>query len=247
MKQILLLASVIVMGYTQINAQCYPDRHNLSLANAWLSCETSMSPNLARGEGHWIMYDLGTAYELGSTTFWNINNYLRQDDGMQDVSIDVSLNGSTWTEAARFTLAQGPVSGIYEGVDGPDLTGTTARFVLISGLSNYGGSCMGLSEFKVQATPATTTSVSRLELGASIAASPNPFQSRTTIDIELSLDGQYRYSLIGVDGRLAADGQVVISGGLGQVDLDASTLEAGVYIFSVASDQTQSSITIIKQ
>lgn len=246
MRKLLPLVVLLLFVSMDLAGQCFPDRHNLSLANAWLSCETSMSPNLARGEGHWIMYDLGTSYALGQTTFWNINNYLRQDDGMQEVTIDLSNNGTTWTEAARFTLPKGPVSGTYEGVSGPDLTDNMARFVLISGLSNYGGDCMGLSEFKVQATPATT-GISRIDLGAEMQASPNPFAQQTIIDVDLQQDGDYRYEVISVQGQVLRQGTVEVQGSTAQIIVDGDNLQAGAYIFSVMNDQARSSINLIKQ
>lgn len=241
----LLFFAAVITG--SISAQCYPDRHNLTLSDGWVSCETTMSPNLARGDSHWIMYDLGAVYELGQSTIWNINNYLRQDDGMSRAILDLSLNGSTWTQVADFDIAKGPVSGTYEGVNGPDLTGNMARFILITGMSNHGGSCVGLSEFRVQATPASTVNITEVDLGAQLTPNPSPFSERTVIDIELSTDGAYSYSLISIDGRIVQQGKVSINAGSAQVVVPGADLRSGMYIFTVTNGQAQSSLQIIKQ
>lgn len=246
MKKLLPTIVISLCCQMLVFGQCFTDRHNLTMADAWVSCETAMSPNLNRGESHWIMYDLGTTYELGASTFWNINNYMRQDDGAQEVIVDLSTNGSTWSEAAQFTLAKGPVSSFYEGVAGPDLTGSTARFVLITALSNYGGACTGLSEFRVQATPATTTEVSRMELGASLVVTPNPFDNFTTVQIELSTDGDYRYQLTSLDGKVVRQGGVSVAGGLAQVPIRGADMQAGMYLFTIMNDQARSTISIVK-
>ena len=57
-----------------LSAQCYMDRHNTNWHDAWVSCQTDMSPNTSRGLGHWIMYDLGYTYILGDIHVWNIND-----------------------------------------------------------------------------------------------------------------------------------------------------------------------------
>jgi hypothetical protein len=242
----LLSLCCFALSMSSIYGQCFKDRHNLTLGNSWISCEESLSPNLARGNSNWIMYDLGTQYALGETHFWNINNYIHQDDGMRNIAIDVSVNGSTWTEAAVFELEKGAVSGFYEGVAGPDLTGTDARYLLITGLSNYGGACMGLSEFRVQATPATT-SVSEAELGAQLIPSPSPFSDITRIDITLPTDGQYQYTVSSMDGKIVNTGQVQVAGSTGFVTIQGSELVAGAYIFTLTNGSASSSLRIIKQ
>ena len=242
----LLSLCCFVLSMSSVYGQCFEDRHNLTLGNSWISCEESLSPNLARGNSNWIMYDLGTQYALGMTHFWNINNHIHQDDGMRNVAIDVSLNGSTWTEAAVFELEKGAISGFYEGVDGPDLTGTDARYILITGLSNYGGTCMGLSEFKVQATPATT-SVGETELGAKLVPSPSPFSDFTRIDISLPVDGQYQFTLTSIDGKIVNSGQVQVAGSNAYVNIQGNQLFAGAYIFTLSNGSASSSVRIVKQ
>lgn len=229
-----------------ISAQCFPDRHNLTIGNAWLGCEEALSPNLARGNSIWIMYDLGTEYELGPSHFWNINNFIHQNSGMRNVAIDVSSDGSSWREAAVFELQKGAVSGFYEGDEGPDLTGNNGRYVLITGLSNYGGDCMGLSEFKVAATP-MTTGLNVLDLGAELIPTPNPFMDYSTVVIKLEKDGVYNYALRTLEGKTVDQGNLNITNGQARFEIPGDNLMAGTYLFSLTDGKSTSSVQLIKQ
>lgn len=131
-------------------AQLYnSERHNTSYNTAWLSCTPSTSPNPDRPEGHWIMYDLRDNYELHQMHFWNLNDPSALENGLQDVEIDISSDGTSWTNAGSSTLAMSDGSAYYIGEQGINIGGTSARYVLIYATSNYGGSCYGLSEVKI--------------------------------------------------------------------------------------------------
>jgi hypothetical protein len=120
------------------------------------------------------MYNLGDTYSLNKSTIWNLNvperinsfdNQAwsltrlpgRAEDGMKDIIVDISINGTTWTEWGRFTIPKAPASGFYQGISGPDFLGKIAKYVLITGVSNHGGPCYGLSEIKFIGTVATQT------------------------------------------------------------------------------------------
>jgi hypothetical protein len=154
MKRLLVILLVVVF-HQGINAQCFPDRHNTSWNDGWLSCQAATNPNANRGQSHWIQYDLGAVYVLGQTHFWNSNIPDSTNRGFQEIAIDYSLDGLSWTSWGSFTLSQANGSGFYEGEQGPSLNGTAARYVLLTGISNYGASCYGLSEvrFEVQNSP----------------------------------------------------------------------------------------------
>ena len=113
--KILMTALFLWMGIMDINAQCYSDRHNTSLGEAWLSCSPSANPNPVRGISHWIMYDLGKTLRLGETHFWNVNIPGRTGAGIQNAVIDYSIDGSDWQEWGNFILEEAPASGFYEG------------------------------------------------------------------------------------------------------------------------------------
>lgn len=124
------------------------NRHGTNYNDAWISCNILNSPNPERGEGHWIMYDLRHSYDLFQFTFWNLNDAARLDDGVQNMIIDVSNNGNEWSEVGTYTIPRSNGSSFYKGVNAIDLNGMTARYVLLTATSNYGGDCYGLSEVK---------------------------------------------------------------------------------------------------
>ncbi len=150
MKKFLLSALLVTVTSMAYNQEVYnPDRHNTSLDNAWLSCFTLESPNPDRGVGHWVMYDLKGSFDLHEVHIWNLNDGGDVSQGMQDIVIDVSTDGDNWTEAASITLAPATSSGYFTGVSAADLSGVPGRYVLITGLTNHGGECYGLSEVKI--------------------------------------------------------------------------------------------------
>jgi hypothetical protein len=148
MKKIFLF--LLVIGCIQQSglAQCYPDRHSTNFFDGWISCEPAMSPNILRGPGHFIMYDFGKVYALGQVRIWNTNDPAHLDWGMKDVVIDYSMDGVHWVEAGQFTFPQASGLSTYEGAEGPNLDDAQARYLLITALSNYGGTCYGFSEIK---------------------------------------------------------------------------------------------------
>jgi len=88
-------------------------------------------------------------YSLTTTHFWNYNVAGQTNAGMRMIIIDYSLDGLNWTQATIFTLAQASGNGNYTGIAGPDLTGITARYVLLTANSNWGNNgCTGLAEVR---------------------------------------------------------------------------------------------------
>lgn len=148
MKKYIL--SIVICLYTLLGfAQQYPDRHSTSKTDAWLSCNTSPNPNPDRGDSHWIQYDLGSAYVLSTVSLWNYNDPLNLNNGVQEIAIDVSSDGINWSEAATSSVAISDGSAFYEGEELLDLGGISANHILLTVLSNHGGSCAGFSELKI--------------------------------------------------------------------------------------------------
>ena len=122
--------------------------------NTWQSCQTSSNPNPIRGNSHWLRYDFGQNYELYRTRFWNHNKATELNKGVQDIIIDYSTNGISWTSLGTYRLPQAKGDAIYAGVIGPDFLGVQARYVVITILSNWGHStCNGLAEVKFMLAP----------------------------------------------------------------------------------------------
>ena len=141
--------ALLMCSFYFLQAQCYIDRHNTTWYDAWVSCTPAPSPNMVRGEGHWLLYNLGDLYQLGSAQFWNANDPSSLQNGLKNIVIDYSLDGANWTEWGTHTLSQGTGKNYYEGETVPGLGEISARYILITAIDNYGGNCYSLSEVKL--------------------------------------------------------------------------------------------------
>ena len=147
----MLLPCLIVSNF--MYGQCNTANYSTNEKDSWLSCEKSLNPNSRRGNSHWLQYDLGYVYKLGSSKFWNYNGTNLTGRGFKQVAIDYSSDGIRWTEAGTFQLPEANGETNYEGVAGLDLSEISARYILITALTNWdGGSCAGLSEVKFNVT-----------------------------------------------------------------------------------------------
>ena len=96
--------------------------HSTNWGDTWTTNGDSgnppaVSPNPARGIGQWIHYDLGSQYQLTLMHVWNANEVTNR--GFNNVTIDYSTNGSTWTELGTYTWPKASGSSSYTGFDGP--------------------------------------------------------------------------------------------------------------------------------
>lgn len=240
MRKIYLLALMISLGCSQLYSQAYPDRHNTSWTDAWVSCEQTESPNIKRDPGHWIMYDFGDQYSLHASTIWNFNVPDTTNRGVNDIVIDYSNDGQTWTEVSEFTVPEAPGSSIYQGVEGPDFEGVVARYVLVSVLNSHGDpNCVGMSELKINATIATSTNIPDSELNLELEASPNPAREYSNINIS-GAEKNLKYSLLDISGRLLRQGN--IPGNMYR--LNTANLASGTYSFTIYNETGKKSILI---
>ncbi|HHH54253.1 MAG TPA: T9SS type A sorting domain-containing protein [Bacteroidetes bacterium] len=187
---------IILTGFNQILSQCYPDRHNTTWFHGWESCEKSENPNSARGTSHWIMYDLGHIYKLENVHFWNINDPENLNNGIKNVMIDYSTDGNSWIEFGHQSFNQGTGKSIYEGEDAFSFDGINARYLLVTVLENWGGSCVGFGEIKIGVSPITATELVNFDMNCDEKQGKTELtwslvnESKTVnFDIEKSLDG----------------------------------------------------------
>ena len=131
----------------QLLSQCLEPAMSI-WENTWQSCETAQNPNLARGIGHWIEYDLGSIRKISKVRVWNTNEPNKLNNGFKDVVVDYSQDGNNWTELGTYEFPQGTGEAIYGGFEGFDFEGESARYVIVSVQTNYGGNCYGLAEVK---------------------------------------------------------------------------------------------------
>lgn len=142
---------IFLLMSTYLSAQLHfsADRYSTNTTDGWISCTESTNPNPARGTGHWISYDLGLPYFLGTSHFWNVNDPDNLDAGVKLLAVDYSDNGTNWTELAVFPMPKSDGSLFYEGVIGPNFLDKKVRHILFTVVENYGAACAGFGEIKI--------------------------------------------------------------------------------------------------
>lgn len=201
MKKV-LLGFLFLLPYLA-KAQCYPDRHNTSWNEAWISCEKRDNPNSEREKGHWILYDFGHMYRLGNTKMWNLNSPEFLESGIKDFYIDYSKDGLEWENLGQFTLPRAPGESRYEGEDITSFGGDTARFVLITAIDTYGGACAGISEVKIDVVEVVNRlKVYQDEECFEVSVYPNPHMTEFTLSVNAFCEGKVEYSLYDHRGKL---------------------------------------------
>lgn len=249
MKKLILITIFFAYAYGNITAQCYLDRHNTTWFDQWISCSTSMNPNSERGESHWIMYDLSFPYELFQMHIWNVNAPEYLTNGMNDLVIDISPDGVTWTEVGEFQIPMADGTSIYEGLDLFDFEGAAAQYILITGLTNHGGTCFGLSEIRVDVAEAPVVNVDEQVdpgcLNARIFPNPVTDDSKAIISSYCN-NAPIIYSIQDISGKTIARGEIDVIGDEVVLELDALPLVAGSYILSLQQQDVVRRFKIVK-
>jgi len=157
-------------------------------------------------------------------------------DGIKKIAIDISLNGLEWEEVAEFELAESKGSGFYTGEAGPDLKGRVAKYILLSGLENYGGECFGLSEIRIGMTPAIINTVYNQDKTKPLiylSLYPNPSEGQINVAINGFGVGDVKYTVTNVSGVILKEGLWKIESQFQQIKSLQADLESGIYYLSV--------------
>jgi len=248
MKNLIYIAVFFISSAQILEAQCYPDRHSTNWFDGWVSCEPSQNPISSYGETHWIMYDLGYDYVLNETQLWNTNAPKHLDYGINEFTIDYSLDAVTWDNLGNFNMEQAKGSSTYQGVEGPNFNATKARYVLITAISNFGGDCYGLSELKISITDPFV--VVDEEDGYNASVYPNPFIDTISLRIvSLSQNEPLNFSLYDIMGRAITSGNITISEDNQNYPLPINgySLSVGIYILKTNQNGKEKSFKIIKR
>jgi len=224
-------------------AQCFPDRHNTTWYDGWISCQTAPSPNSTRGNSHWVQYNLGETYVLHELFIWNSNAPDMLDWGMQEIAIDVSDDGINWTEYGVFTLNQATGFNRYEGEFVADFNDTKAKYVLITGLNNFGGACYGLSEVKINVDNTVGLEENKCLLSN---VYPNPFHNELKLNIRDNCSNHtIYYSVMDALGRIVVSESTINKGETKEI-LSGNNIKGGIYFVTLKSGDVVSKIKVIK-
>ena len=248
MKKLIFVFIALVIFQHLVIGQCYPNRHSTNFFDGWVSCEPAPNPNPIRPISHFIMYDFGTTYKLGQMQIWNSNDPSHLDWGMRDVAIDYSVDAENWFPAGEFTFSQASGLSTYEGDQGPFLNDIVARYLLITGLTNYGGECFGLSEFRVngeEVFPTDVDEITSLEC-VNVSVYPNPFSEKMTMVLAPGCTGELHYKLYDALGHeLKSEQASLISGQEKSIEIGRD-LPAGSYILKIEFGGKTMNKSIIK-
>lgn len=248
MKKQIAFILMLVALQMQAWSQCHPDRHSTNFFDGWVSCETAASPNPDRPESHFIMYDFGKLYSLGQMRIWNSNDPSHLDWGMQEVAMDYSIDGEEWLTAGEFTFGQASGRSTYEGEQGPDLGGIEAQYVLITGLSNYGGSCYGLSEVKIEGEEVIISDVEDpIDLACvDIKMYPNPFADQVTLVLSPECSGKMHIHVTDVTGRVVFVEKADVLSGQNKTMNIGRNLPSGTYTLYFEYDGQKVQRNVVK-
>jgi hypothetical protein len=247
MKKLLFLITIALLSWQNSDAQCYADRHSTNWYDGWISCNTSTNPIASKGNTHWIMYDFGQAYQIYNLTLWNANDPDHLDYGIMNYSIDYSIDGSNWVSSGSFSLNQASGLSVYEGEQGPNLGGVSARYVLITPISNYGGSCYGLSEVKFSLEEVVLDVIDS-ELGFDINVYPNPFDDIINLQVNTQFpEESIKYAIYDVLGRKIISKTIENPSTVNSITISGKQLVTGIYFVKISHNNTEKSFKIIKK
>lgn len=250
MRNYLFILIVLVLSSATCFSQCFEERHSTNWFDGWVSCAEAPNPNPIHGNSHWIMYDLKGLFKIEQSWFWNCNDVNNLNNSIREAQVDFSVDGTNWTTGPILTLSQASGLPTYEGEAGPDFAGIDARYILITGIQNYGGDCMALSEVRFEAQPKNveTSIVENVTGCASLDIFPNPAKSATRVYINSTCKGEMSYAIYDLAGRRLVNTDVQdVNVQEGQIDLSVDNLTSGEYIFelTIGEDVARKKLVVI--
>ena len=227
---------LLLLNPLWVSGQCYPDRHNTSWSDAWVSCETAANPNDNRGQSHWTFYDFGSVYALGEMKMWNLNVPDSRASGVRTFEVDYSLDGQAWIHLGTFDIDQAPGTSTYEGEIITDWDGLQAQYVILTPTSNYGGQCVGFSEVRFGLSD--RQNVTAIEYDSpdnclAVNVYPNPYTDHFTLDVNSECLEVIRYSVTNVLGQEVMARTLPSSENIHKVSVRTDHLPAGNYVLHV--------------
>ncbi len=245
----LILAAIIMTNVYEIACQCFPDRHNTSYADAWISCNKSVNPNPVHSTSHWIMYDLGYVYVLGQMHIWNCNIPEIQEAGVRRLAVDYSMDGVQWTTWGDTELESTDASGFYEGQEGPDFDGLEARYILLTVKEDLGADCACLSEIRIKTSGLSTSTDDPWIPGTALKLFPNPAQDKVivTLHIQEAVEGTLEVS--NLSGVIVHAQNVRTLPGLNDFTVPVNGLPPGLYVavFSSLKEHVSEQFSVINE
>ncbi|NNC84217.1 MAG: T9SS type A sorting domain-containing protein [Flavobacteriales bacterium] len=229
------IITVLIIS-ASFHAQCYPDRHNTTWFDGWVSCEVSPNPITDYGETHWIQYDLGHQYLLGELSIWNHNDPDNLPRGVDALHVDYSEDGQNWSNLGTFNVPAADGTSIYEGDVLTDFNSEQARYVLLTVESTHGAPfCAGFSELKIGVEGVVTdiTEFQTPDACFDVSIYPNPHRDIFNARIRSQCGGQMNVMIHDAMGRLVDERFLSGLNTEEFMTFDNAELPAGIYYLTV--------------
>jgi hypothetical protein len=171
------------------------DEHSTVAADMWQSEAGAEEPV-------WIQYEFDKVYKLHELLVWNYNGDLEfiVGFGLQDVTVEYSLDGENWTVLGDYVFAQGTSSPDYTPNTTVDLAGVAAQYVRLVVNSSWGTTGRhGLSEVRFLHIP-------------TYAREPDPAPGDVDVSTDAVLTWRAGREAASHDVYLSADEQTVVTG-----------------------------------
>jgi len=171
------------------------DEHSTSALDMWLGVPAGEEPL-------WIQYEFDQVYKLHEIDVWNYNAEfeLILGFGLQDVTVEYSMDGTEWVVLEDTALAQATATSTYTyntAIDGQGVAAKYVRFTINSGYSAMGQ--YGLSEVRFLYIPAQ-------------ARGPEPADGATEVNVDTVLSWRAGREAASHDVYLGGDAEAVAAG-----------------------------------
>ncbi len=247
MKKAIILISLIYSS--SLFSQCFPDRHSTNWFDAWISCKVKQSPNPANGSGHWILYDLKNQYLIDKIKIWNVNDPDHLNWGMKNIRIEYSSDSIAWSSAGEFTLTKADGTNRYEGMDWMDVVIPKARYILITGLSNFDGPCFGLAELRFSAEKieiVTETENKTTEQELEVAILPNPFTDIFRVEFKGKRNSEIILEISDLFGKNFYSEKLKLENGYTNIRIQTRKWPSGAYVLMAKQESKIQRAQLIK-
>ncbi|UCE47773.1 MAG: discoidin domain-containing protein, partial [Phycisphaerales bacterium] len=172
------------------------DLHSAEPTDMWLSEAFDPDPT-------WIQFEFDVAHPLAQMDVWNSNQLLEPviGVGVNDVTVEYSEDGDTWTILGDFKFNQAPGLAGYATDTSVNMGGALAQYVRLTTKSNW-GVCLdqfGLSEVRFFFIPVR-------------ASDPMPAEGDSDVPLDVVLDWRGGRQAVSHEVYLSKDEAAVIDG-----------------------------------
>ncbi len=199
------------------------DQHGVDMKTTWLSNKKGPQPT-------WIQYALPQVCQLDKMLVWNSNQAAEQTVGFgaKDVTIEYSVDGTTWTALGDFEFAQASGEDTYTANTVVDFGLRAVKYVKLTINSNWGGIFMqyGLSEVRFLQVPTA-------------AREPSPAQGATNVHPQVPLSWRAGREAASHEVYLSTDpNNLVLAGTVAAPSYDVATDLLKTYYWKVVEVNT---------